>query len=280
MSECCGIDTISGAPPAGGGVAAYECVCDVDWREEFAAQGAVDLNSPGATLVDQAGATWQTPSAATGPGNQVASTSWALTVNGLEVVGAGVAGLPLNASPIAPSLWINIADLGAAYGFDPDPTRMWVMQAFISAQNGDQNIEDSGIALRHVIGIPTGTGSSQILSAFGFSAGVANESQGFGDHNGTTGTFNRTDITDQDVPTIHYGGVGGSMAAYAGQFGADWPANGSLRSLIAFSSPSVVSAAVPNDVFTGFRITLFHRKTSAGGTGYNAVHQRFRLCRF
>lgn len=277
----------NGRPTGGGGGGEivvqnqYECVMEIDWRDEFTAQGAVDLNSSGATLTDQAGATWQTPSVATGPGNQNnGSTAWSLTANGLQVVDC-VAGASYgtNANPVTPSLWIDLAAAAAAYGFDGDPTRQWLWQCYVSEQVNDAATNDnSGVAIRKVLSVPAGSGAThgQMLCSVGFVLGSAAAARAFGNVNASTGDVARTTPAGMDVPTVVYaGGTNGWM--FAATWAGDWPANSDLRMVAAYSPDNLVTSAIPGDPQEGFRLSMFHQ-AAATTANYGATIQRSRLC--
>lgn len=284
MSGCC-LRRIDGVAPGGGGdvvAAGWTCVYEIDWREAFADLGAVDLNSPGNTLTFQ-GVQWATPSVANSGINQASSaTSWALSANGLEMVG-GVFGSISSAGPSFPHIFANLADIAAntAMPFDGDPTRKYLLQVFVSSTNAAAANEESGIGLYAIAGAPTGTGDGFMFVSIGSFGGVNNSPSGVADINpGTPTRFSRTDLGGAppavlfDAPTLHYAGSGNTMDAYAASFddtGA-WPDNDTFRAIGGTSPGTDFNAAMPQDPVEGWRVAIGHNGT------FDGVIQQTRIC--
>ncbi len=272
---------VDGAPVGGAAAAAeWSRVYEVDWRDAFTDLGAVDLNAPGNTLTYE-GVTWATPSIAnTGVDQVAASTSWGLTANGLEIVGVN-GGVLLASGPSFPHIFCNLADLAANTDtpFDGDPTRGYLIQAYVSAGNANANGEQSGVGLYKIEGIPF-AGFSTTFVSFGQEVAVADIPIMTAGNTGAPGTFTRSDltVTPFEVPTIHYASTGKTIDGFAGEFGADWPDNEDLRFIASYAENLEIDNDTPGDPFVGFRFVLGHFAGAA--SGYNAVIQRFRVCQF
>jgi hypothetical protein len=285
--SCC-IEGANGVTSGGGGGAieeVFSTVVDIDWREEFNAVGAVDLNSSGAVLTDQAGAAWVTPAQANGDSyNQNnGSTSWGLTANGLEVVDCVGAVFPMSGTTAAtPHIYINLRDLAQAYGFDGDPMRPYILQCYVSAQNDDEDTEISGCGINKMVSVPAylGVHWSFFDVAVGFAGGLDDAARVAQAIDGNpASTVVSVPPAPTNVPTVQYNGLGSAMCAWIGTWNTVddvWPVNGDLRFLITGSTPSSDQGSV-GDPFEGFRISLYHQALGSAGGDYNAVIQRTRL---
>lgn len=274
MTCDCAIELLSGAPPVGGEVVAeYETVVDIDWRQEFVRQGAVDLNSNSATLVDEMGATWTTPaSQANG------STSWGLTANGLEVVDCINAGNIPTSSPHTPELSVSLFDLAAAWGFDGDPTRGYIFETYVSLQENADDFQDcSGINIWKPDGSPDGAG--YWVTQFGTGLYSAGDSVRAGRANAFaafTQTF-RTDLGSPPLLAVSIPGNGVLTTCFTAPWPGDWPDNDALRfvaGIRAYSGQQTDQQLVGDPPF--FMFGLFHQANSTTQT-YRAIHQRTRL---
>jgi len=279
--SCCCQRRVDGSPVNGGGGVAAGYLCyTIDWREVFATLGAVDLNSPGASVTFE-GVTWQTPSVANSGINQVASGgTWALTANGLEMT-TGVFGSVSSAGPSFPHIFANLADIAVAAPWEGDPTRKYIIQAFVSSTNAAALNEESGCGLYSVAGMPTGTGDGFMFVSLGFFNATANTPSATGDINpGAPGRFNRSDLGGSppailmDAPTLAYAGSGNTMDGYAASFDdtGDWPNNGTFRGIGGLSPSNDFNAAMPQDPQVAWRVAFGHNGT------FDGVIQQSRIC--
>ncbi len=287
--SCCGIDTTSGDGSSSGGGApvAYQSAYEVDWREAFADLGAVDLNTPGATLTYD-GITWQTPSAGNGYANQVAaSTSWGLTANGLEVVDVNGGSAAANSFSL-PSIFASLNAIGAntVTPFEADPTRRYLLQVFVSSSNPTVNDEYSGVGLYKPNGIPAG-GFSASLSAFGQEAGVSEIPLCIAGNTSSPATLQRVDLVPVgDVsyrfPVLNYAGSGKTIdfynAPYDSSAAFSWPSNGALRFVGSYAENTEMDNDTPGDPFEGWDVMMLH--AAPGQSSYGAVIERFRMLQF
>ncbi len=287
--NCCGINTTSGDAAAGGGGApvAYQSAYEVDWREAFSDIGAVDLNSPGATL-SYDGITWQTPSLANGYANQVSAlTSWALTANGLEAVDVNGGSIAANTFSY-PAIFASLSAIGAntATPFEADPTRRYLLQVFVSSSNPTVNDEYSGVGLYKPNGIPTG-GYSTSVSAFGQRSGTAEIPVSVGGNTGSPASLERVDLTpvgdvSYRLPVLNYAGSGKTIDFYNAPYDSGeafaWPSNSDLRFVGSYSENTEMDNDTPGDPFEGWDVFMLHSARSP--STYSAVIQRFRLLQF
>lgn len=283
-------DSGSSTTTAGGWREVYR----VDFRDVFTSLGAVDLNTPGATVVID-GVTWQTSSVAVNGSDMATSVSFGITANGLEVVGAGNG----RANPgvvTAQAIWASLFDLAnnTSTPFDADPTQEYLIQAYVSAGNADANHEMSGVfAFREDALDPVSNnlpGDPALYRTFyGFINSVGPDAL-----EGTGGTstspsrityrpadFNTPvggDYDTPNVPTLHY--------KYAGHFqhgGAPWdtveddfPGQSDLQ----FFSVSRDATDVENDVVAHPRFGFFcgvGHVCENSSDNYNAVIQQYRI---
>ena len=131
---------------AGGG--GWEEVYRIDFRDVFADQGAVDLNSPGASVTID-GVLWRTPAVGTtGIDMATANTSFGIDATGLRVVNPNTSQIRAGAT----TGQVIFAALHAIAQntrtpFAADVTREWMVQAYVSSTNADGNHEGSGVFL-------------------------------------------------------------------------------------------------------------------------------------
>lgn len=111
-----------------------EVLWEIDWPAVFAAQGNLDLRPAGSTITID-GVTLRNLAAADGdPGNPVTPVRFETTANGLEAEfsGAGDNSAFDAATPNAPALIARFSAVATALGFDPDPTRRYITQIYVS----------------------------------------------------------------------------------------------------------------------------------------------------
>ena len=276
---------------AGGGGGGWREVYSVDFRT----LPVTDLNAAGNTITID-GVTWRTPSVAQNNDDMVvASGSFGITANGLEVVNASN-GRFSPGQVTGQSIYTSLYDLArnTSTPFDADPTSEYLIQAYVSAENADENSESSGVFIfreNALAGMSNGLPGDQALyrSLYGFINGVGPQAL---EGTGGTGvspsrlTYRPAGLTapvggDYDapnVPTLHY--------KYAGHFqhgGGVWdsgndafPDNDDLQ----FFSVSRDSTDVENDIPAhprfGFFIGVGHVSENSNNN-YSAVIQRFRV---
>lgn len=282
MSECC-LQLVSGAPPQAGGEVGWECVVDIDWQAEFNRQGAVDLNAVGASLVDENGAVWNTPAVANGdPADMTTgSTSFGLTANGIEVVDCANAGMnPTGSGGFTPLIYIQLADLASAWGFEADPTRMYMFQSFVSIQeNADDDIDHSGVALWKYRDTPHGDEyMAQHGSGF-YTAGPGLANRATVENPVGLDVVTRNDGGARNVVMLQYAMSGELLNYYAVDWAGDFPAFGAHRFTAAGSIFDNNAPGIVGDTIEAFIFGIFHQANSTTQT-YRAVHQRTRVCRF
>lgn len=259
----------------------YVVLYDVDWRDAFADLGAVDLNSPGATLTYE-GITWTTPAIADGSAtDQVTSTSWGLTSTGLRCVEPDNSTFTAT-NVSAPHIYATLADIAAnsVSPFDGDPTRQYLFQVFVSAQSltpaGVEN-EGAGVGI-YKDDFGGGVGNANIsMSMLGHRIGV----DGTNFFRAGVGALpsSRGFVLDFDVPTLLYNGSGGSIDGYCIDFDVDdWPANSGLRKIAGYRNPA---GDIDNDTIQDplqIKFASVHTSASVASL-YDGTIQRTRLLR-
>lgn len=277
----------NGVPVSGGGVAppattGWTHAYTLDFRAAHASLGDTDLNSAGASFTYQ-NVTWQTPSIAnTGTNMNVASTTFGLTAAGLRVTGQGGGSIAAT-GPSFTHIFANLADIAAndASPFDGDPTRMWLLQCYVSATTAAGAGDESGVGLYKITNIPDSpSGESTTFNTYGFNTQAATPSCTAGT-GGSPSRLNRNDLAeatsgiDYDCPTIQYTNSGKLVNVWAGSFSdtGDWPVEDTLRSIGNFAATNVFGQNTTGDPFAGFRFVV-----GMAGGGFDSTIQQARLC--
>ena len=270
---------------AGGGGGGWQEVYTVDFRD----LSATDLNTAGSTITID-GVTWQTPSAAvTGDNMSAANTSFGITANGLEVVGARN-GL-LNPNTITGNvIFASLYDISqnTASPFEADPTREYRFEAYVSSNNAAADTEISGVlAFREGSvqavsnGLP-GDGALHRTTLGYMAAAGAGTLEGAGDTGAGTPArqvYRAADLdtpqTTPNVPILHYK-FAGNFTHGGGVWDAGFPGNGDLQ----FFAISRDATDVENDIVAhprwGFNIGVGHAASNTNNT-FDAVIQQFRI---
>ena len=284
---CCGIDLDSGVPvDAGGGpapaAAGWSTVYEVDFRDVFAAQGAIDLNIVGSSFTFQ-GITWETPTVGnSGVDMNVSSSGFGIAAGGMVVTGQG-GGSIVATGPSMTSIFANLLGMGAnsATPFEADPTRAYLLQCYVAASTADTNGEEAGVGLYKVADIPqVGGNISTTFNTFGFNQATLDVPSCTAGSGGSPSRLNRLDLLgsagiDFDCPTIHYAASGKLINVFAASFSdtGDWPDEDTFRSIGSFAPTAQFSGTV-GDPDGGWRFTL---GMAGGGVGTDFTIERARL---
>ena len=284
---CCGIDLDSGVPVGGGGVippaaTGWSTVYEVDFRDVFAAQGAVDLNFIGSSFTFE-GILWETPTVGnTTVDMNTTSTTFGITAAGLVVTGQGGGGI-VATGPSMTSIFANLAEMAgnSATPFDGDPTRSYLLQCYVAASTADTNGEEAGVGLYKIDDIPqVGGAQSTTFNTFGFNAATLDVPSCTAGSGGSPSRQNRLDLlgsagVDFDCPTIHYASSGKLINVFAASFSdlGDWPEEDTLRSIGSYA-PTAQFAGGVGDPLSGWRFTL---GMAGGGVGTDFTIERARL---
>lgn len=272
---------------AGGG---WQEVFRIDFRDVFAAQGAVDLNSLGTTVVID-GVTWETPTVARNGQNMVlANTSFGITANGLEVVDAN--NNRLNPGTVTGhALFASLFDIAknTKTPFEADPTRNYLFQIYVSSQANIGERDNSGVFIFRDdfgSGIGDNLGGDQALyiSRLGTFGGFIDTIEGTGGTGVSPPSFiyNAADFTPPlpftNVPTLWYSSPQSmNMGGAAWDDGNDdFPDQSDLQMFVTARD----STDVENDIVfhprNGFFCGMGHAGESGADT-YDAVIQQFRI---
>ena len=284
------VDTCA-CPPT---LTAESSVVGGGWQEVYAVDfrtlDVTDLNTSGNTITID-GVTWQTPSvAANNDAMSAANTSFGVTANGLEVVGAR-SGL-VNPNTITGNIiYASLYDISqnSATPFEADPSREYRFEAYVSAQNEAADTEFSGVlAFREgsTVAISNGLPGDGMLARtmLGQMGGSGSGTlEGAGDTGAGTPArqlYRAADLTapptSPNVAILHYK-YGGHFSHGGGVWDTDaFPDNSDLT----FFTVSRDDTDVENDIVAhpryGFFVGVGHAASNTNNT-YNAVIQQFRI---
>lgn len=258
---------------------------EVSWPDVFAAQGNVDLSTAGDTITVD-GVTLRTPNVADGdPNDMVSPTQFELTANGLEVELDGAAqNCTFDAAPDSPALLATMDAIGTALGFDPDPSRMYMLQCYVSAFSSGTvttGLETAGTGvwrrdsprttLRASFG-RDGTDDDIVMGATTRSTSMADR-------------LIRTDLATHMIVGVQLGpsSVAASYLCWEPPGGAfSWPAFGATRLICGETmDPAAIAElqnARPGDAFHNHVAVMFAEKFNDGDDTTYTI-ERFRLLR-
>lgn len=241
-----------------------------------------DLNvTPGDTVTDPAGAQWTTQTvAADGQDMILAATSFGITANGLEVVGATNTRIDA-VNRTCQLIYINLRDLAIAYGIDMDPRSNLAFQVHIASQNEAADHEYSGVAIwrpgNAVTSSPTLFGDAALYAA-GVGRVNGNNDSGMG-HGGTSvgpTKFSRPGIpTVPDVACIVHNGSRDHNPMIGAYETGEFPPGHSLRATVGVGDSTPEENDIVMDPWQGFRVGIFHCAENNNNT-YNSAIDRFQ----
>lgn len=260
----------------GGSIAAgFVTVADISFIDAHAALGDTDLNVVGSSFTFD-GLLWQTPTVANSGIDMVTSaSSFGLVATGLRATGVtgGVYGVP----PSVASIFASLEDIAAAYNFDPDPTRQYIFEAYITElANTTANTDEIGLMVNKLAGAPPGSSDSRAYCNLGRVSGVDDTPSYQAGVGAGPPRQQRTDLAGMgwDVLALHYNGTGHSIDAYVGQYGATWPTNGSLERISTWANNTALSQSLPGNP-PDFRIGVGF--DGDGGAGMDGTVAAFRV---
>lgn len=272
-----------------GGGGGWTEVYAIDFRDVFAALGAVNLNAAGSTFTYQ-GVQWETPSVArNGDAMQAAATSFGITANGLEVVGSTNSRIQpgtLTAQVIFAALEAIAANTETP--FDADPSREYMLQAYVSAQNPAADHEHSAVFMfREANTQPISNGLPGAGALYRTSVGRMNASGAAGTLESVGGTSVSpprltilpssftTPEPDPDVVNLWYSNPA-ALQGGGGVYDSGFPLGEGMH----YWATNRDSTDNEDDIIAhpryGFFIGCGHCSENANNT-YNAVIQQFRI---
>lgn len=243
-----------------------------------------DLNTPGNTVIDPEGVTWQTPTVANNAVDFVPTTGiFATNANGLEAT--GVANCRMDAATrTAPQIFADLRTISVAYGVDIDPRRPIVVQCFVSSQNGAADQEHAGCAIwrppNAVTSGPVLFGDPAMYNAgIGFINGSANNGFGAGGTGVGPTKFSRPGIVPPpDVACVAHmtGGEKDPMIGVFDTINDAFPPGRDFRATAAIRDTTDAENDIVMDPWQGFRISFYICAENLNDT-FNAVIQRAEI---
>ena len=261
------------------------------WARDLRQDADADLNTAGSSVVID-GVTWRTPAAAVTGSNMVAADTGFDILNGTGLVVENANNARANPGTLTGNfLYASLYDLAqnSSTPFDPDPTREYLWQAYVSSSNNDgTNTELSGVIMFRPgsldsasNGLPGDDALYRCL--YGTLAGAGGDLlEGTGGTSGspTRNVYRNADLTAPaasapDVPMIHYKGPQ-SFQFGGGVWSSGWPDQSDLSFFNTARDPTDIENDIVLHPRYGFFLGFGHVAENTN-QDYNATIQQVRL---